>query len=1287
VNSAPDRQTLRAALDGCLARDRRRLERRLRRARSEDMPALAEAVESARQRLDIREASRPQPDFPTDLPITTHTEAIIQALQEHQVIIVCGETGSGKTTQLPKLCLAAGRGLHGMIGHTQPRRLAARTLADRIAAELGVTPGTAVGYKIRHQDRTDPSTWIKLMTDGILLAELRSDRDLLDYDTLIIDEAHERSLNIDFILGYLRRLLKRRPDLRVIITSATIDVERFSAHFDGAPVIEVSGRGYAVEVRYRPYADDEDLAFEEAVLTAVRELPARDRGDILVFLEGEREIHELAKFLRRQELPDTDILPLYARLGAAGQGRIFQPHRRRHIVLATNIAETSLTIPGIRYVIDGGYARISRYSPRSKVQRLPIEKISRAAAEQRKGRCGREAEGVCIRLYGEEDFEQRPEFTEPEIQRTNLASVVLQMKTLGLGEPEKFPFPDPPDRRQISDARRLLRELGAVDERDRLTETGRRLAQLPLDPSFARMLLAAGEMECLREALVIVSALSIQDPRERPLEARDQADNAHERFRHERSDFIEVLHLWEFLETQAGQLSKNRFRHLCRENFIAYVRVREWRDIHRQLARQMHELGYRPNREPSGYETLHTALAAGLLGHVAQKTGPGEYTGARGMKLRIFPGSSQFAKQPKWIMAAELVETSQLFARTVAAIEPEWLLKPAAHLVQTEVFEPAWDRGTQRVNARERVTLYGLPIVASQPVDYGRIDPAGARRLFIQHALVEGELRSRAPFFRHNKKLIAEIRRDEEKIRRPDILDEQALFEFYDRRLPDSVHDGAGFERWRKKAGRNDPKPLFASREDIVRQEPETAVEYPDELEVNGIRLPVDYAFDPGTESDGVTISVPIQALNQLDAEACERLVPGLLEEKITAMLKSLPKSLRRRFVPVPDTARRCLDLIRRSGGPLPEALSACLLQLTGVEVPVSAWRPEDLPAHLQPRFRVVDENGRAVATGRDYCELQAQFGDAAARRFAGSVQGGLEREGLQHWDFGDIPETVEIEQAGYRLRAYPALVDEGESVALRCFDTPGRADQHMQAGLLRLFMLELDQDLRYLRRNLPERQKLCLAYSTLGSCEELIEMIVAEAVRQACGGTGTIRCGDEFVKRLETGRKSLIRCANELGTLLADSLGRYNSLRARLSGSLPPQWLAAVKDIDEQLGHLVYAGFVSRIPVERLRHYPRYLDAVEKRLEKLAVNPARDRELAAELAPWWQDYLRLAGAWAGQDNAPSALADYRWLIEEYRVSLFAQELKTAQPVSPRRLQALRDELRRVDNRNRDDTP
>lgn len=1271
-------------LHDCMVRDRARLLSSGGRDKADWQSQLA----IARQRYQARAEAAPQPDFPSDLPISQCRDDIIAAIRDHQVVIVCGETGSGKTTQLPKMCLAAGRGISGLIGHTQPRRLAARTLAARVASELKTETGQAVGYKIRHQDNTHPGSYIKLMTDGILLAELRSDRDLLDYDTLIIDEAHERSLNIDFILGYLQQLLKRRPDLKVIVTSATIDVERFSEHFDNAPIIEVSGRSYPVELRYRPYDDDaDDLAFEQAVLNAIHELSGRNHGDLLIFLEGEREIHELAKFLRKQELPDTDILPLYARLGAAGQGRIFQPHQRRHIVLATNIAETSLTIPGIRYVIDSGYARISRYSPRSKVQRLPIEKIAKAPANQRKGRCGRESDGICIRLYSEEDFATRSGFTEPEIRRTNLASVVLQMKALGLGDIEKFPFLEPPDQKQINDAVRLLSELGALEKSDhksgRLTALGRQLAKLPLDPSFGRMLLAAGQMQCLNEALVIVSALSIQDPRERPLEAQDKADSSHRQFHDERSDFIEFLKLWDFLETLSAKLSKNQFRHACRENFLSYVRVREWRDIHRQLAQQTRELGFKRNSEPASYETLHTALATGLLGHVGWKSGPREYTGARGIQLKIFPGSSQFAKQPKWIMAAELVETSQLFARTVAAIEPEWLLKPATHLLRIETFEPMWSAEAQRIHASQRVSLYGLPLVANRPVNYARIEPAEARKLFIQHALVAGELRTRAEFFRHNQFLIAELRREERKLRRPDVLDEQALFNFYAERLPADVADAAGLEHWRRQAERDTPQLLFADREQLVSREPESVADYPDELQVNGITLPVEYAFKPGAEDDGVNIDVPLQLLNQFDAEAFEQLVPGLLEEKIIALLKSLPKSLRRRFVPIPDTARRCLSEVRASSAALPQALGACLLRQTGVDVPAAAWQAAELPVHLTPRFRVIDEQGDTLASGRDYESLREQLGGRAASSFAGRIDTGIEREGLTRWDFEELPAVHEVEQGSYNLRAWPALVDRKTHVDVRCFDTVEKADAEMRGGVLRLLCLTLNREIKYLRKNLPDHNKLCLAYRVFGSCEELADKIVEQAVVSAAQLDSTvIRRREIFEQHVQLARQEMISEANDLCALLMQVLPQHAKLRACLSDKLSPQCLAAVKDIRDQLDHLVFSGFITQVDSVVMRHYPRYLDAVDRRLQQLEQDPRRDGERQALVATWWQDYLQLADKLAGgsgaRDNRQQLLQRYRWLIEEYRVSVFAQELKTARPVSPQRLQALRDELRRA---------
>ncbi|MEX2517010.1 MAG: ATP-dependent RNA helicase HrpA [Gammaproteobacteria bacterium] len=1293
-------QHLKTLLEQCLPPTRLQLRKQMRRCKNSNLPALVPAFQAAaaadQEYRDQRRAACPAIELPSDLPISGRSEEIISAIRSHQVLIICGETGSGKTTQIPKLCLAAGRGIAGQIGHTQPRRLAAQTLANRIAAELQTEPGTAVGYKIRHTDQTRPGTFIKLMTDGILLAELRTDRDLLGYDTLIIDEAHERSLNIDFMLGYLKQLLPRRPDLKVIITSATIDVDRFSKHFNDAPVIEVSGRSYPVDVRYQPVAaGDDDLAFEHAVLSAIRELTHIDRGDILIFLEGEREINELAKFLRKQTLPDTEILPLYARLGSAGQGRIFAAHQQRHIVLATNIAETSLTIPGIRYVIDPGYARISRYSPRSKIQRLPIEKISQAAANQRKGRCGRQSDGICIRLYSADDFDQRPLFTEPEIRRTNLASVALQMLALRLGDMREFPFLEPPDPRQINDAERLLADLAATrkDKKQllQLTETGRQLAQMPIDPAFGRMLLAAADYQCLQEALIIVSALSIQDIRERPLDAQQQADAAHARFRDERSDFLEYLQLWQFCDIQSEKLSRNQFRHLCRENFLSYVRWREWRDIHRQLAQQMRMFGYKKNNEPADYETLHTALATGLLGGIAQKTEPGKYTGAHGTSLKIFPGSSQFVKQPKWIMAAERVETSQLFARTAAAIEPEWLLKPAAHLVKSDYFDPVWNPDQQRINAFEKISLHGLVLVPRRRIDYARIDPADARRRFIQHALVEGELRKQAPFFQHNQQVVADIRRLEHKSRRPDIFDEQALFEFYDERLPDSINDGPGLTAWRKQAEREQPELLFISAGQISRQPLDDITEYPDQVAVNGLQLPVDYAFQPGHEADGVTISVPVSLLNQLSASnsnaVFEQLVPGLLEEKVVSLLRALPKNLRRQFVPIPDTARKCLPMLRRqTGSSLSQALGACLLQMTGVNIPMSAWQDAEVPAHLQPRLRLVDANGNELDCSRDFAELSARWQSVATSQFSNQLDqaadetvAAFNRDGLTDWDFTELPEQIMAGQGDLHWTAYPSLVDKINSVALACFDTAGRALAETQQGLRRLYMLVLDKDLRYLERNLPHTQEICLAYSTLGRRQDLINDFLQRVTQQACmPGNEIVRSRAAFQQRLDTARPQLVSIANDLAELLYDILRRNRKLRVQLDGNITPQLLAAVTDIREQLDALIYPGFVATTDIKKLQHFPRYMDAIERRLQRLEQNPVKDKQLANEVAYWWHDYQQLAEAYGPDQNRPAAIDDYRWLIEEFRVSVFAQELKTAQPVSAKRLKALREQLRQT---------
>lgn len=1266
----------------CRPSDRRRLERRLNSLRRQGWisaaarAALQADLEAAIAKRQQRCMERPAVRYPGDLPISRHAQAIEQALREHQVLIVCGATGSGKSTQLPKICLAAGRGVDGMIGLTEPRRLAARAIAARLAQELGVPLGGKVGFKIRHTDRSNAETYIKVMTDGILLAELAGDRRLESYDTLIIDEVHERSLNIDFLLGYLKQLLLRRPDLKLIITSATLEVARFSEYFGGAPVIAVEGRGYPVEIRYRPIVADRNVrafATEDAVLAAICECGVRDRGDILVFLEGEREIRELAEFLRRQHLPDTDILPLYARLSAAAQEAVFRPHRRRHVVLATNVAETSLTIPGICYVIDPGLARVSRYSARSKVQRLVVEKISRAAADQRAGRCGRTGPGVCLRLYGEDDFAARPAQTEPEIRRTQLASVILQMKYLRLGDIERFPFLDTPEPRRIREGLRLLQELGALDPEERLTPLGRQLAQLPVDPQYGRILIAGGEYGCLAEALIIVSALSIQDPREIPQDARPAADALHARFADERSDFVTWLRLWSYVEEKYRALSKSRFRELCQREFLSYARVREWFEVHRQLSVLARQLGLRSNPEPAAYANLHMALAAGLHGNIAQRTGDNEYTGARGIKPAIHPSSSQYRRRPKWFVAAEFVETSRLYARTVAQIEPEWLFKPAAHLLRREYLEPGWDEERQQVRALEKVTLHGLVLDAGRRVNFGPIDPESARRIFIEQALVGERLMPAPPFMEHNRHVIAGVRLLECKARRPDIVDEAALYEFYETRIPRGVHDAASLESWRRRAERGAPGLLCIRREDIMLHEAETITpaSHPDVLAVNGLSLPLEYRFEPGSEDDGVTATVPLVALHQIDNRVCEWLIPGWRVEKAALLIKSLPRALRRHFLPIAETARRFVDAVPPGGAGFIETLTAFLQELAGISIPPDSWRPDELPPHLFLNFRVVGPDGRELARGRNLDALRARLSQRLAAEFGHGLDRAMSRSGITAWDFDTLPKSVTLLHQGVRVLAYPALVDEGRSVAIRLFPSAQEAEAQMEQGILRLFMLAQAKDIRYLRRHLPGIDQLCLLYVRLGDRATLEEDLARRAVRSAFLADGPIpRTRKEFDARLTAGRGRLLGIANEICELARAILGCYRELLARLDAA-PALPAEASADIRQQLDHLIFPGFLQSTPDRWLREYPRYLEAIRLRLERLVRAPLKDRQKAAILRPWWQDYLKLASH-ANASAAPAELMEYRWLVEEFRVSLFAQELKTSMPVSVERLKALR---------------
>lgn len=1276
--------------------DQHRLRRRLRQLKDSghQLEHLIQAIAQSSQRREQRRRQIPIPTFDQPLPVIERREEIKAAIYDHQVVIVAGETGSGKTTQLPKICLELGRGIAGLIGHTQPRRIAARNVASRIAEELNSEVGQIVGYKVRFHDRVSPKSYVKLMTDGILLAETQGDRFLEQYDTLIIDEAHERSLNVDFLLGYLKRLLPKRPDLKVIITSATIDTERFSRHFNNAPIIEVSGRTYPVEIRYRPVHNveveqqDRNLPQAIVIVDAINELARLGPGDMLVFLPGEREIRDTAEILRKHPLPQTETLPLYARLSAAEQNRVFKPHSGRRIVLATNVAETSLTIPRIHYVIDPGLARLSRYSVRSKVQRLPVEKISQSSANQRAGRCGRTADGVCIRLYSEEDFLSRPEFTEPEILRANLASVILQMKALKLGAAQDFPFIDPLPAKMINDGLRLLEELGALDQSQHLTDLGQQLARLPLDPRIGRMILAGQQFHCLREVLVIASALSIQDPRERPLEAQQAADTAHARFQDERSDFLSFLKLWEDFHEQRKHLSQNKLRAYCREHFLSYLRLREWHEIHQQLQMWVSDIGFRSNQVAAGYAEIHRALLTGLLGNIAFKADKDHYLGARNIKLQIFPGSALFKKRPKWIMAAELVETSRLYARCVAKIEPEWIESLAPHLVKRHYFEPHWEKRPAQVVAYERVTLYGLTPIPKRPAHYGPLNPEEAREIFIRQALVSGDYETRAPFYQHNHALFQEVEELEHKSRRRDVLvDEEILYQFYEERIPAGIYNGARFERWRQQAERDNPRLLFLSREDLMRHSAEavTATRFPEQLMVKGLPLALSYHFEPGYPLDGVTLTVPLPVLSQLEVGHFQWLIPGLLTEKIICLIKALPKSLRRNFVPAPDFAKACVQALDPKQGSLLDRLAHQLQTMTGVTLPATAWQDVDLPPHLQMNFRLVDEAGKELAMSRDLLALQQEWAHKAQRSFRSWDEGGLSREGITQWDFGDLPEQIELERHELTLKGYPALQDKGTSVSLVVMDSLEAAQKVTRLGLRRLFMLALSQQVKYLRKNLPGIQEMSLRYTriptTPGEKEvpsprpsgenltnELIQGIIDRAFIL---DRPLIHSAEAFAARKEEGCSDLMITANTFCHLVREILKEYHDVTKQLSGNLPLAWLHSIGAIREQLTHLVYHGFITQTPPEWLVHLPRYLKAIRLRLAKLQENPGRDKQRQAEIDPLWEACRQRPEAQhqGGENN--SALETYRWMLEEYRVSLFAQELGTAQPVSAKRLQAL----------------
>ncbi|QBI19774.1 ATP-dependent RNA helicase HrpA [Egibacter rhizosphaerae] len=1279
---------LRRRLSGLMLRDERRLGRRLERARRRSegrdraLDEVATEIAEAEDRVARRRASVPEISYPEELPVSQARDEIAEALREHQVVVVAGETGSGKTTQLPKLCLDLGRGVRGKVGHTQPRRLAARTVAARVAEELAVEVGDEVGYQVRFTDRSRDDTLLKVMTDGILLAETQGDPALRAYDTLIIDEAHERSLNVDFLLGYVKQLLPRRPDLKVIITSATIDVERFSEHFDGAPTVEVSGRTYPVEVRYRPLEAEEDDDEDQDQLTgigaAVDELVAETRGDILVFLPGERDIRETAEMLEGKQLPGTEILPLYARQTPGEQQRVFHPGGQRRIVLATNVAETSLTVPGIRAVIDPGTARVSRYNPRTKVQRLPIEKVSQASARQRAGRCGRLGPGICIRLYAEEDFEARPEFTDPEVQRTNLASVILQMTALGLGEVEDFPFLDPPDQRRVRAAEQLLAELGAVERTAdaeaegetgprRLTPIGRTLARLPVDPRLGRMLVEADRRGCVREVLVLVAALSLQDPRQRPEKRRQEADGYHGRFADETSDFAGFVNLWEYLREQRRALSGNRFRRRCREEFLHHLRVREWFDLHAQLRELVREQDLAWNDSPADPGQVHRALLSGLLGQIGVRQREArEYQGPRNTRFAIWPGSAVAKSPPTYVMAGELVETSRLWARVVARIEPEWAEELGGHLVARSHSEPWWDRERGAAVAYERVTLYGVPLVEQRLATYARIDRRKARELFIQHALVEGEWETHHAFFAENRRLLEEASELEDRARRRDLIAGQdTLHAFYDARVPDDVATVADFDAWWKDARAEQPDLLTFTRELLYEGAAAevAAGQYPDHWPYRDHRFTISYRFEPGAPDDGVTVHVPLAALSELHPAPFTWQVPGLRAELVDTLLRGLPKGVRRELPPIADLVGAVLARLQPAAEPITAVLAREVEHLTGVDVPRDAFDLDRLPDHLRVNFRVVDGE-RTVAEGRDLAALQRELAPDL-REVVARSSGELERSGLTDWEIGALPGTVEVAGRGAVVTGYPALVDEGETAGVRVWLSEGEQARHHWEGTRRLLRRSIPLPAKTVDRHLDRETKLALTRAPHDDVAALLDdaaCAAIDALMAAHGGPAWDAEG--FGKLRDAVRAGLVDEVRDVLGGVREVVTRVGEAEQQLSAGRAPQHTQ--EDARAQLDRLVHPGFVTATGARRLSDLARYAHAVALRLEKARQDPARDRERQSRIAEVQQAYvdlLRRLGPDAGHE-----VTEIRWMIEELRVSLFAQQLGTRQRVSEQRI-------------------
>ncbi len=1298
----PNFKTLETNLQSCMLADRHALRRKVRDVtdlhKSKDeksklkaqrlLGEVAQKLRVSQQKFAARLTNLPKPEYPLELPVSGRRDEIAKAIQSNQVVIVCGETGSGKTTQLPKICLELGRGVSGLIGHTQPRRIAARSVASRIAQELNSSLGEVVGYKVRFNDKLSENSYVKLMTDGILLAETQGDKFLNAYDTIIIDEAHERSLNIDFLLGYLKQLLPKRPDLKIIVTSATIDAERFSSHFNGAPVIEVSGRTYLVEIRYRPLMeveeDDQEEAIEEAVLDAADDLLRQGDGDILVFLPGEREIRDVADHLRKYQgrstkLKHIEVLPLFARLSIEDQQKIFKSHNSRRIVLATNVAETSLTVPGIKYVIDAGLARVNRYSPRAKVEQLQIEKISQAAAKQRAGRCGRVSNGICVRLYSEEDFSGRPEFTEPEILRSSLAAVILRMAALCLGDVADFPFIEAPSSRLITDGYQLLQELGAVNSQRNITETGLQLAKLPLDPRVGRMILAAKRENCLKEILIIASVLSIQDPRERPMDKREAADQAHAKFAGEHSDFMSYLKLWDFFDNALKTKKSNKdLLNQCHSNFLSFLRLKEWRELHGQLLEIVAEMEFKLNEKEANYEQVHKALLAGLLGNIGFKDGDSDsYAGARNIRFFVAPGSTLKKTRPKWVIAAELVDTTKLYARCVAKIEPDWIEPIARGLTESQYTDPRWDRKMGMVNAWERVSLYGLTIIPKRRVHYGPINPKESREIFIREALANGEFESRAAFFSANERLIKEVEELEHKARRQDVLvDEHQLFAFYDAKIPADIFQAASFEKWRETAEKENPKLLYLTRDDLMRHGADaiTAVQFPEKMLLGGVEVPLKYRFEPSHILDGVTATVPLALLNQLDATPTEWLVPGMLREKLTYLIKALPKTFRRVCVPVPEFVTGFLDQNRAGEGAIKQILVTHIQRVSTLKISIEDWT-EETPAHLLMNFSIVDDAGRELAMGRDWNALKKQLGSAAQLTFR-NTSPDIEKTGLKQWDFGDLPQTLSFGRDGLKVTGYPALEDNIDAVSVRLFDTANEAEISHRKGVCRLMRFELKEQMKQLEKGLPNFNQYALNLRNIMSPDDLREdMLTAIADRAFIGEDELPRTNADFMKLKQRARTRLPAVSEAIARQAHAIATEYQLLLVKQS-QMPATVNRLKRDLEQQVSQLVYKGCFSQTPWEHLQHIPRYLKALRLRIEKQPANPERDGKNAASVGLiWarWQDKINALNQ--ASHEISQGLHAYRWLIEELRVSLFAQELKTPFPVSIKRLDKLWQDL------------